>query len=229
MGLHEEPVGSGGAGRQREGRDELPSPARRPTDALPWTLHRVRGVEDHRGRTGLTHPREAPHIDHEVTIAEEGASLGHRDRRPRRSRRAHLRDRADHPFRVHPLPLLHVHGLPRRPCRLEEVGLSAEEGRDLEDVGHLCRGGALLREMHIGEDRETGARSYAIERGEPFLQPRTTRRADVRAIRLVEARLEDDPAGHPLREAREMLPHAEHQLVMLDDAGSRDQEELARG
>ena len=82
--------------------------------------------------------------------------------------------------------------------------------------------------MHIGEDGESGAHAHAIERGEALLQPRSARRADIRPIGLVEARLEDDPTGDLLGEPREMIADAEHELIVLDDAGTRDQEELPR-
>ncbi len=40
----------------------------------------------------------------------------------------------------------------------QEVGLPAEEGRDLEHVAHLGRGLALRRLVDVGEDRQPGRR-----------------------------------------------------------------------
>jgi hypothetical protein len=52
---------------------------------------------------------------------------------------------------MHPLPLLDVHRPAGGARRLEQVGLAAEEGRDLQHVRDLRDGGALLGQVHVGE------------------------------------------------------------------------------
>ena len=84
---------------------------------------------------------------------------------------------------------------------------------------------ALLGQMHVGEDRQSGRRAHAIERGEPLVEPGPAARAGVRAIGLVEARLEDDSARHALGEPREVLADAQVERVVLEHTRTGDEEE----
>ena len=79
--------------------------------------------------------------------------------------------------------------------------------------------------MHVGEHGQPRRRADAIERGEPLVEPGPRERAGVGAIGLVEARLEDDAAGHALGEPREMLGDAQVERVVLEHAGAGDEEE----
>src|SRR5678816_2633323 len=98
--------------------------------ALPRTLHAMRRVEDHGHVAGLAHSAKAAHVDDQITVAEECPALGDGDF-VRRSAFAielrvtatalHFFHGAAHPFRVHPLPLLHVHGAARGAGGEEEV------------------------------------------------------------------------------------------------------------
>ncbi len=51
----------------------------------------------------------------------------------------HLGHRAVHSFGLQPLPLLDIHRFPGGACGLEQIGLAAEERRDLQHVDHACR------------------------------------------------------------------------------------------
>jgi hypothetical protein len=195
----------------------------------------VRRVEDHGRVARGAHARDRAHVDHEVAVAEERAALGDRDGVAGRQRRAlapaarppHLVDRAAHPLGVHPLPFLDVHRAPRRAGRLEEVGLAAQERRDLQHVGDLGDRCALLGEVHVREDAQPGLLFHAGERREPALEPRTTRRAGVRTIGLVEAGLEHHAAGDSVAETRDVFGDAEVERVVLELARAGDEEQRA--
>ena len=133
MRLEEKPVGAGGYGSARENRDELTRSAAAAARALPGALHAVRRVEDDRRLAARAEAHEAAHVHNQITVPEERAALGNGDLAAA-FRRPDLRDRADHPLRLHPLPLLHVHGPARAPRGDEEIGLPAEERRDLEHI-----------------------------------------------------------------------------------------------
>ena len=60
---------------------------------------------------------------------------------------------------------------------------------------------------------------------EAFVESGTTKRTGVRAIGLVEACLEDDAAGHVLRESRQVLSHPEVQRVVFQHTRARNQEQ----
>src|SRR5207248_438738 len=103
----------------------------------------------------VEHAGEASHVDDEIAVAEERSALGEGDFVALLARcwllatgygpgRAHLLDGAAHAFRMHPLTLLDVHSPASLSCGDEEIGLAAEEGRDLKDIGDLRGGGALV-------------------------------------------------------------------------------------
>jgi len=58
------------------------------------------------------------------------------------------------------LAFFDVDGLACFGCRDEEVGLAAEEGRDLEDVDGFTYRGAILGGVDVGEDGEMVALGY---------------------------------------------------------------------
>src|SRR5258708_4915651 len=72
----------------------------------------------------------------------------------------------------------------------QKIGLTAEECRDLEDVGHLRRRGSLGGFVDIGQDGETPF-SQTSEDLKPFGETGSAVAIDARAVRLVERRLED--------------------------------------
>ena len=137
--------------RERERRNELARAAARAAGALPWTLHAVRRVEDHRARRtrrACARSRACRRRDRRSrrTMPRSVTATSSLDRGcGRRPRRAHLVDGAAHSLGMHPLPLLHVHGLARRAGGDEQIGLAAEKRRDLQHVDDLRRRRALLR------------------------------------------------------------------------------------
>jgi hypothetical protein len=79
--------------------------------------------------------------------------------------------------------------------------------------------------MHVGENRKSGGRSHARERLETFVQTGAAGSIDIRTIRLVEARLENDSTRHALTHPREMFADAHVECVILQHARSSDQKE----
>ena len=235
MRFHEQAVDTGGHCRRGERRNVLARAAARPTLAAPRLLHRMRRVEDH-GRIACgAHPGNRTHVDDEVAVSEEGAALGDGDLITVRQRRAfaaatagtHLRRGPPHPFRLQPLALLDVDRQPGRASRFEEVGLPAEERRNLERIDHLSGRPALLGQVHVGDHRQPSRLLHARERRESRVEPGAARRARVRPVRLVEARLEHDTAGHALGEPCEVFSDAKIQCVVLELTRARQQEQRA--
>src|SRR4029450_6437827 len=85
--------------------------------------------------------------------------------------------------------------------------------------------GALLRQMDIREQGQPRGAPNAVEGGEAFVEPGPAGGGRVRAIRLVEAGLVDDPAGHTLSEPGEVLAHAQVELIGLQAARARNEKE----
>ena len=118
-----------------------------PRRCPPGQLHRMGGVEDHR--------RPVPRMiagermsGYQVVVAERDAALQIRDV-PRRSPPSRLR-RPDHVAGRQELAFLMFTG-PAGP-RPDEIGLAAEEGRRLQDVGDRCDLGDLVLAC-VGQDR----------------------------------------------------------------------------
>ena len=53
----------------------------------------------------------------------------------------------------------------------QQIGLAAQERRDLQDVDRLGRGFGLRRLVNIGQDRETRASRTILQNPQAFLQP----------------------------------------------------------
>ena len=165
----EEAVDAGRHRRPRQRADELALSGGGGAGAARQ-LHRVSGVEDHRA-AGLAHDRQGAHVDHQVVVAEGGAALGEEDVAV--AGRFQLADRVLHVPRGEELPFLDVDDLPGGAGRGQQIGLPAEERRDLQDVEHLGRRGDLSDVVHIGENRQP---EFALDPGED-LQPLVDARA----------------------------------------------------
>src|SRR5437588_4110181 len=111
MGLEEKSLSTGRDRGQRQHGDEL---ARATADAfgtLTGLLHAVGSVEDHRRTTRIAQAREGPHVHDEISVAEKGPALCHRDvarASVRAGTTADFLHGATHPFRLEPLPFFHV-------------------------------------------------------------------------------------------------------------------------
>ena len=183
------------------------------------------GVKDHGRLAGLLQPRKTPHIDDQIAVAEERASLGDGDFGC--SAGAHLLDRAAHILGRHPLPLLDVHGPPGLPGGEQEIGLATEEGGDLKDVGYSSGDGHLQRVVHVRENRQSRGAADALQRAEPSLEAGAARRVQPRAVGLVERRLVDDRDAELERELRQRLANSDIEVIRFDDAGARDEKRAA--
>jgi hypothetical protein len=222
MGLEKEPVGARRGGGIEQRRDEPAQTAARAVGALPGLLHRVRGVEDRGRGAGGAETGEAAHVDDQVAIPEEGAALGDRDFG--RAAPAHLFDRARHLLRRHPLALLDVHRASALAGGDQEIGLAAQEGGDLQDVGHLGGGGHLRDLMHVGEHREAAGRPDALERAQAGVESGAAGGGQSGPVRLVERRLVDDVQAGACPQGDQRLGHVEVQRIGFDHAGPRDEE-----
>ena len=73
-------------------------------------------------------------------------------------------------------PFLTFTALPVARGGVQQVGLAAEEGGDLEHVGHLGRGLGLPALVDVGDDRDAELLLDGGEDREPLLHARAARR-----------------------------------------------------
>src|ERR1043166_1360563 len=87
--------------------------------------------------------------------------------------------------RCQELPLLNVYRPPRLGCRDEKISLTAEKGRDLQNIYYLGGGLGVCRLMHVGENRQIELVADQSEDTQAFLQPDAAKRVDGSPIRLI--------------------------------------------
>src|SRR5262249_46975777 len=105
-------------------------------------------------------------------------------------------------------------------CRNEEIGLAAEERRNLENVGDSRRGFRLDGFVNVGKSRKAG-RLQGRQYPQTLAQAGTAIRSDGRAVGLIEGRFEDERAGDRSDLPREPVDV----LFRLNNARTGDQRE----
>ena len=113
----------------------------------------------HHGREARgAHGGDVREVHDEIGVAEAIATLGEDDLVV-----ATLGDLACgvlHTRGREELPLLDVHDLARACCRSDEIGLTAEEGGDLQHIYVLGSECSLLRLVDVGDDRDVEGLPY---------------------------------------------------------------------
>ena len=126
-------------------------------------------------------------------------------------------------------PFLMFTGLPWEHDGDDEIGLTAKEGRRLQNVHHRRHFIERRVLVHVGEHRHADLLAHLRESLQASLEPRTAEARARGTIRLVERSLEDEGnierGGHFL----EASGHVDDQRLALDDAGTGNQEERAIG
>jgi hypothetical protein len=125
----------------------------------------------------------------------------------------------------HELALLDVHHLARARGLQHQVGLAAEEGRDLEHVGHRRRLLHLLHLVYVGQDGHAETFAHAGQDLQAALHARPAVGADAGAVGLVVAGLEDERDAQLARDLHQASRHLGRMGGALDDAGAGDEEE----
>ena len=171
MRLDEETGHADSDRRTRKHRHEAPfAAARRPLPSR--LLHRMGRVEDD-GRAGLGKDGERAHVRDERVVAERDAALG--DEHVRIAGAEQLRHDIPHvPWRQE-LALLDIDRFASARGGDQEIGLPAEEGRDLQDVHRLGQRPALVGLMHVGRDGKADAFPDLGEDGKRRFEPEPAR------------------------------------------------------
>ena len=109
------------------------------------------GVEDHRRAGGARQDRQRAHVRHQGVVAERCAALG--DQNITVAGAGDLGNDIRHVPRRQELALLDVDDFSGRGRRPQEIGLPAQERRDLQDVDGLRHLRALRGLVDVGEHR----------------------------------------------------------------------------
>jgi len=215
MDFKEESVNAGRDGGAREERNELRLSA---TDTVGrrGLLHGMCAVEDDGGERA--HSREAAKIHYKIVVAEAGATLGEKDAPVAGG--ANFFDGVGHVPGGDELALLDIDGAPGFCGGDEQVGLTAEEGGDLEDVDGFGCDLALAGLVDVGKDGKAGFASEAAEDARAFEEAGAAKTFDASAVGLVEAGFEDEGDGEVGGDALKSVGHGADVGFAFDDAGA---------
>ena len=191
--------------RARQHRHEFALAAGR--GALPARLlHRMGGVENH-GRAGRARQdRQRAHVGDQRVVAERSAALG--DQHVGLPPPVILADDVRHVPGRQELALLDVDDLAGRGGRQQQIGLPAQEGRDLQHVDRLRHLGALRGLVHVGQHGQAERGANLGEDRQRLRQPDAARGRARGAVGLVERGLVDEAD----LEARRRSPSARRPL-----------------
>src|SRR4051794_6188417 len=91
------------------------------------------------------------------------------------------------------LSLFDIDDAARAPSRDQQIGLAAEEGRDLEDIRDFGGGFSLRRFVNIRQDGKARG-FYAADDAKALAQARSAKRVDAGPVGFIERRFEDEGA-----------------------------------
>ena len=201
MGLHEYRGDTDRDRGAREHRNELALAAAGASQpARP--LYRVGGIENHRP-AGLGQLRQRAHIADQRVVAEARAALA--DHHVGVAGGLGFRDHVGHvPWRQK-LSLLDVERPAGLRCGDDQVGLPAQERRDLQNIDRLRRVRALLGGVDIGENRAAQPFAHLGQDRQSRLDPDAAPGSDGGPVGLVERGFVDQPDPGPVRDLDQPL------------------------
>src|SRR5580704_6369738 len=120
------------------------------------------------------------------------------------------------------LALLNIDDAPGASCFQQQVGLTAQERGDLQNIDDLRGSRGLRRLMNIGQDR-IALELEAGEDAESFDESGTAVSGETAAVRFVERRFEDEGSG----DATDRFGHVVDVLFALDYTWAGNQTESA--
>ena len=107
----------------------------------------------------------------------------------------------------------------------QQVGLAAEEGRDLQDVHRFGDRGAVVGQVHVGQDRAADPVAHRSEDAQALVAAEAASRRDRGAVRLVVRALEDQAGAGGGTGGGQALGDHQGVVAALELAGAGDQRE----
>lgn len=188
-------------------------------------LHGMGCIEND-AMSGLSHDRQAAHIDDEIVITKGRSPLGH----------VVILAAVGTQFggdiidivRREKLALFDIHGASATSRRDKKVRLTTEKGRYLENIDHFGGGFNLGYIVDIGEDRTAETFFNFGENFEALGESRSAKRFTTGPVGFVEGSLEDERNTEIGSEFNEMLGNGKSKYLRFQDTWSGNQEEALR-
>lgn len=188
------------------------------------SLHGMGSVED--DGCELAHDWKRAHVYHQIVIAEAGSAFGQEDAHVTGS--GNLLDRMFHIPGRKELAFFYIDGAPGASGSNQQVGLTAEEGWNLEHISAFSGDFALRGFVDIGQHGQSGRVGETAKNSRAFLQTRAAKAGHRGAVGFVIRSLENIRNAEVGCDALEGIGHFAHMRFALDNAWAGDEEELAR-
>jgi len=130
-----------------------------------------------------------------------------------------------HVARGHELTFLHVDGAAGLGGGHEQIGLTGEERRNLQQLANVGHGCGLVGHVDVGRNGQPDRVADLFQDSQPFFHSRAAKSIEAGAIRLVERGLEDELHADVAGVSGELLSDRERQRFSLDHTGSRDHQQ----
>lgn len=183
-------------------------------------LHGVGGIKDD-AVAELTHPVEGAHIGDEILVAKGGAALGEEEILTADGLEL-FSDVFDIPG-GHELSFFDIYSTSCLACGEDEVGLTGEEGGDLEEIDVFGGDFCLLWRMDVRGDGDAELLADTLEELAARFDSDATVRAAGATVSLVVGGFEDPLQAQAVGEGTETICHVPDEFLTLDDAGAEDE------
>ncbi len=224
VGLDEHPVRPRRHRRKAQRGNELGPPPGHP-GSLVGLLQAVRDVRN--GRRKRSHGRKTAHVHHQVLVAEHRSPL--RQPHPFIAPFPHLVHGEAHGFWGDELAFLDVHHLARVRSRVQQVGLAAQEGGNLQDV-HVSRCQCRLRgRMDVGDDGHPEPGAHLGQDLQRLLVPDAPEAVPARAVCLAVRPFENEGQVQPATDVHQGFRNFHRAFTAFDGTGAGDDLELVPG
>mmetsp|Transcript_28567 Transcript_28567/g.80538 ORF Transcript_28567/g.80538 Transcript_28567/m.80538 type:complete len:322 (-) Transcript_28567:62-1027(-) len=186
-----------------------------------WLLEGMGHISNH-WALRIAHPLEVTGIHNQIAVPNHGSTLADHDVGV--ASPADLVGRVAHHTGSAHLTLLDVDDLASLGSSNNQVGLTAQEGRDLDDISNLADLLSLPRLMDVGHYRDTVGVLHLLQDTQALLHARATEAGSTGAIGLVEGALEDVGDSKLVANRLDVAAHLQAVLLRLDDVGASHEE-----
>ena len=183
-------------------------------------------IENHRCAGGVAQDGQRAKIRNERVVAERGAALGHQH--VSIAGAGDLGHDVQHVPGRQELTFLDVDDAAGRGRGDEEIGLPAQERRDLQHVHHLSNARALVWLVHIAEHGHAERVSDFGKDRQSRLEPDAAVALRACAVGLVEGGFVDETNPGSPRDLLQCARHLQRMIAALERAGPGDQGERQR-
>lgn len=223
VGFDEEAVATSGYSRSCEDGGKM-AVATRVVSSPAGSLNRVGGIK-HNVQSQFLHPIYGTHVCDKIIVTETGSPLGKKEGFAS-GKSQFFRDIFYIPRRKE-LTFFDIHRPAGGTGCGDEIGLAAQEGRNLEHIEKLACDFDFAGGMDVGCHRHSQIGTDFCEQLASVMDPQTSEGMGRRAIGFVVGSLENEADAFAIADGFEFPGHPAREGRALNDTGAKDEEEFA--